>query len=183
MKTALLLIDIQNDYFPGGANPLVGAPEAASNAGALLASCRAEGLPVFHIQHISTRPGASFCLPDTEGANIHASVQPLPGEPVFQKHFPNSFRETPLLDHLHQAGITRLLIAGMMTHMCVESTTRAAADLGFSCVVLHDACATKDLTFLDTTVPAALVHAAALAALNGVFGEVKGVGDVVKREE
>ena len=133
MSKALLLVDIQNDYFPGGAMELVGSPEAGSQAGQLLEVCRRAGLAIIHIQHIATRPGATFFLPGTPGADLHASVAPQPGEPVFQKHFPNSFRETPLLEHLRGRGITELLVAGMMTHMCIDTTTRAAADLGFTC--------------------------------------------------
>lgn len=172
MSLALLLVDIQNDYFPGGAMEVVGADAAATQAAALLAAFRARSLPVVHVQHIATRPGATFFLPDTPGAEIHPVVAPLPGEPVFRKHFPNSFRETPLLEFLRTAGISRLAIAGMMTHMCIDSTTRAAAELGFSCVLCHDACATRALAFNGVGVAAAQVQAAYLAALNGLFAKV-----------
>ena len=72
MKPALIIIDIQNDYFPGGKMELEGSPEASLQAAKLLASFRAKELPLVHIQHVSNRPGASFFLPDTEGVNIHA---------------------------------------------------------------------------------------------------------------
>jgi nicotinamidase-related amidase len=172
MTTALLLIDIQNDYFPGGAMEVVGAGAAATQAARLLAAFRKKALPVIHIQHLAARPGATFFLPDTRGAELHESVRPASDEPVFQKHFPNSFRETPLLEHLRNAGISRLVIAGMMTHMCIDTTTRAAADLGFACSLAHDACATRDLSFNGVAVPAASVQAAYLAALNGLFAKV-----------
>lgn len=172
MTTALLLIDIQNDYFPGGAMEVVGAGAAATQAAELLAAFRQKDLPVIHIQHLAARPGATFFLPGTRGAEIHESVRPASGEPVFQKHFPNSFRETPLLEHLRSAGISRLVIAGMMTHMCIDTTIRAAADLGFSCALAHDACATRALSFNGVAVPAASVQAAYLAALNGLFAKV-----------
>ena len=172
MSLALLLVDIQNDYFPGGAMEVVGATAAATQAAAMLAAFRAQSRPVVHVQHIATRPGATFFLRDTPGAAIHPAVAPLPGEPVFQKHFPNSFRETPLLEHLRTAGISRLAIAGMMTHMCIDSTTRAAAELGFSCVLCHDACATRALSFNGVEVAAEQVQAAYLAALNGLFAKV-----------
>ena len=172
MSIALLLVDIQNDYFPGGAQEVVGAEQAAAAAAALLAGFRDKSLPVIHIQHLATRPGATFFLPDTVGAEIRASVRPLPGEPVFEKHFPNSFRETPLLEHLRAKHISRLLIAGMMTHMCIDTTTRAAADLGFSCMLASDACATRSLTFNGIQVSAENVQAAYLAALNGLFAKV-----------
>ena len=172
MKQALLLIDIQNDYFPGGAMELAGSPEAAAQTAGLLAAFRRRSLPVIHVQHLADRPGATFFLPGTAGAGLHRSVPPLPGEPVFQKHFPNAFRDTPLLRHLREAGITRLVIAGMMTHMCIDTSTRAAADLGFECVLAGDACATRALAFGGTTVPAEQVQAAFLAALDGTFARV-----------
>ena len=178
MNQALLIIDIQNDYFPGGAMELVGSPAAGAQAGKLLRVFRQKSLPVIHIQHVSTRPGATFFLPNTPGVQIHESVAPEAGETVFQKHFPNSFRETPLLEHLRKHQITQLVIAGMMTQMCVDSTTRAAADLGFQCVLAHDACATKAMVFGGKTVPAESVQAAFLASLNGLFAKVQSAEEI-----
>jgi len=173
MNQALLIIDIQNDYFPGGAMELVGSPAAGAKAGMLLQAFRQKQLPLVHIQHVSTRPGATFFLPNTRGVEIHESVAPQAGETVLQKNFPNSFRGTPLLEHLRKLQITQLVVAGMMTQMCVDSTTRAAADLGFQCLLAHDACATKSLSFGGATVPAENVQAAFLAALNGLFAKVQ----------
>jgi nicotinamidase-related amidase len=172
MATALVLIDIQNDYFPGGAMELVGSEAAAQNAALLLASARAHGTPVVHIQHISARPGATFFLPGTPGAEINPAVAPLPGEQVIVKHYPNAFRETELLDYLHGLDVDTLVIAGMMTHMCVDTTVRAAADLGFSCNLASDACATRALAYGGVAVPAEQVQAAYLAGLNGLFANV-----------
>lgn len=169
MKRALLLIDIQNDYFPGGRMELAGSVAAGERAGILLAAFRSRDLPVIHIQHVSVRPGSTFFLPDTEGLEIHASVRPREGEPVFRKHYPNSFRETPLGDHLRRQGIGQLVVAGMMTHLCVDTTVRAAFDLGFACTLAHDACATRALTFGNVTVPAGQVQAAYMASLHGMF--------------
>jgi nicotinamidase-related amidase len=180
MTQALLLVDLQNDYFPGGAMELVGSPEAGLQAGVLLQAFRRARGPVVHIQHLTTRPGAIFFLPGTPGAEIHASVTPHPGEPVFQKHFPNSFRETPLLAHLRGLGVTELVVAGMMTHMCIDSTVRAAFDLGFQCRLAQDACATRDLLRSGATVPAAQVQAAFLAALGGTFAQVLAASDISK---
>ena len=172
MTQALLLIDIQNDYFPGGAMELVGSPLVGVRAGKLLHAFRQKSLPIIHIQHISTRQGATFFLPNTAGAEIHQCVAPKAGETVFQKNYPNSFRETPLLEHLRKLEVTRLVIAGMMTQMCIDTTTRAAADLGFKCVLAHDACATRALSFDGVTVSAENVQTAFLAALNGLFAQV-----------
>jgi nicotinamidase-related amidase len=176
MKTALLLIDLQNDYFPGGKMELAGPLEAAAQAARLLARFRASGWPLVHIQHLSTDPGATFFLPGTEGVKTHATLAPLPGETIIQKHFPNSFRETPLLEHLHGLGIERLVLCGMMTHMCVDAAVRAAADLGFQVLVAADACATRALTYGEVTTPPAQVQAAFLAAF-------KAYGKVMSTEE
>ncbi len=179
MTTALLIIDIQNDYFPGGRMELVGSPAASLEAKALLQAFRARGLPVIHVQHVSTRPGATFFLPDTEGVRIHDSVQPAAGESVVTKHFPNAFRETGLGEALRERGVDTLVIAGMMSHMCIDTSTRAAADAGFACTLAHDACATRDLAFGATTIPAAQVHAAFMAAMNGAFAKVVTAGEAI----
>jgi len=172
MTRALLIIDIQNDYFPGGAMALHEPDAAAAKAAALLAAFRGRKQPVIHMQHISTRPGATFFIPNTRGAEIHETVRPADGEKVFRKNYPNSFRETPLLEHLRRAGISQLVIAGMMTHMCVDTTTRAATDLGFACSLAHDACATKALAFNGIQASAEQVQVAYLAGLNGLFAKV-----------
>lgn len=172
MNPALLIIDIQNDYFPGGAMELVGSPQAGAQAARLLQVFRRKKLPVVHMQHVSTRPGATFFLPGTEGVEINECAAPSRDETVIQKHYPNSFRETPLLEHLRSREVTQLVIAGMMTQMCVDSTTRAAADLGFQCRLAQDACATRSLSFGGAAVAAEDVQTAFLAALNGLFARV-----------
>ena len=169
---ALVLIDIQNDYFPGGKMELCDSESAVENAALLLKAFRKAARPVFHVQHISLSPTATFFLPDTPGMLIHQRVAPLAGETVVEKHFPNSFRDTTLLEHLRAQGITSLALAGMMTHMCVDTTTRAAFDLGFTCHLAHDACATRDLTHKGKTVCAADVQTAYMAALGQVFAQV-----------
>jgi nicotinamidase-related amidase len=179
MSPALVLIDLQNDYFPGGRMELAGADAAVAQAAALLAAFRRRQLPVIHIQHLSTRAGATFFLPGTEGAEIHAAVRPEAGERVIVKHFPNAFRETQLQAALKELGVTQIVFAGMMTHMCVDTTVRAAADLGFQCQLAHDACATRNLQFADRQVAAADVQAAYLAALNGSFASVRPAAELI----
>ncbi len=159
--TALLIIDIQDFYFPGGTVPLVEPEAAAKNAGRVLAAFRAEGKPVVHIRH------------DVElGGAIHASVVPIEGEKVFTKSEVSCFNGTQVLAHLKEIGVERLAIVGMQTHMCLEAATRSAYDLGFECVVIGDACATRDLKHGDRTVPAADVHASTLATLDGTYAKV-----------
>ena len=179
MTKALLIIDIQNDYFLGGKMELEGSEPASLRAGELLAAFRKRKLPVIHVQHISLRPTATFFLPDTDGVKIHDHVTPSAGETLIQKHFPNAFRDTTLREHLQQIGIRELVIAGMMTHMCVDASTRAAADLGFTCSLAHDACATRALAFGDTKVPADHVHSSFLAALSGTYAAVKPAAELV----
>lgn len=167
-KTALLLIDMQNDYFPDGKMELAEAETAARQAAKLLQCWRDRQLPVVHVAHESVRPGAGFFLPGTAGQKIHQLVTPRPEEPVITKNFPNSFLKTPLLELLRALEVHRLVIGGMMTHMCVDATVRAAKDLGFHCTLVHDATATRDLAFAGNTAPAAQVQTAFIAALSAV---------------
>jgi len=182
MSVGLLLIDIQNDYFPGGKMELVGMDFAAQNAANILQLFRHRKLPVFHMKHISTRPNASFFLPGTIGVNIHESVAPLGGEPIIEKQFPNSFRGTPLFDHLTREGIINIVICGAMSHMCIDATTRAAFDFGFSCTVIEDGCATRDLQFKGEIIKADKVHAAFMSALSVPYAKVLGASDFIKEE-
>lgn len=177
MKNALLLIDIQNDYFPGGSCELVGPERAAERARRVLEYFRASGLPIFHVQHVSTRENASFFLPDTAGAQIHPLVFPKEGEPVLVKHAPNAFLHTALERELRAQKAEQLVICGMMSHMCIDSTVRAAADLGFSVLLVEDACTTKDLVWGDDRIPAQTVHRAIMAALSGTFARVGNAQD------
>ena len=176
MKTALLIIDIQKDYFPGGKYPLVNPLEAAKKAYMILQCFRESDNPHVHIQHISLEPDATFFVSGDRGTDIHDSVAHFEGEPIVYKHEPNSFLNTNLLELLKSWEIERLVITGMMTHMCVDATARAASDLGFQVIVAEDACATRDLKYGETTIPADLVHKSFLAAL-------RSYGKVMKSEE
>ena len=172
MTKALVIIDIQNDYFPGGAMELIGSTEAAEVALRVKQSFTKQELPVLTVQHIAKKPNATFFLPGTEGAEIHHSVKPTAGEVVVVKNFPNAFRETTLLSELQALQVKKITIIGMMTHMCIDTTVRAASDLGFEVEVFANACATRDLSFDGRVVTAADVQAAYLAALDGSFATV-----------
>ena len=172
MSTALILVDIQNDYFPGGSMALHEMEPAADNAARLLAAFRDRGAPRYHVQHLSVRPGATFFVPGTPGVEINERVIPADGEPVVQKNFPNAFRDTTLLETLRSDGIQDLVIVGAMSHMCIDGAVRAAKDFGFAVTVIHDACATRDLEFGETVVPAAQVHAAFMSALGFAYAKV-----------
>ena len=171
-KQALIVVDIQNDYFPQGKWPLVGADAAADNAARLIEAFRAAGDSVVHIRHEFTSNDAPFFTPDSEGAKLHPKVLNRADEPVVLKHFVNSFRETGLKSILDEQDIKELVVVGSMSHMCVDGITRAAADFGYKVTVIHDACATLDLEFNGVTVPAAQVHAAFMAALAFAYASV-----------
>jgi nicotinamidase-related amidase len=180
-RTALVIIDIQSFYFEGGKVPLSEPVAASLKAKALLEAFRARGWSVVHVQHLPKE----VADPDLEIADaqyrIHPNVLPLPGETLIGKHHANSFRETTLLAHLREQNVTRLVVAGMQTHMCVEAATRAAADLGFEVTVIHDACATRPLGFGDVEISAPQVHAAALAAMSGSYAEVTSAEEWLSR--
>ena len=147
MNTALLLIDIQKDYFEGGKNELANTEPCIVHAKQALSWFRAKNLPIIYIQHICAQPGATFFLPHSEGIKIHEQITPQTGEKVMIKHFPDSFLNTGLDEHLTSLGIKRLVICGMMSHMCIDTTTRACKDFNIKVTLLNDACATKDLCF------------------------------------
>jgi nicotinamidase-related amidase len=168
----LLVIDVQNFYFPGGQLPLTGPVEAALKVKMLLTAFRARGWPVVHVLHLGKGQEQAHPADGDPQHQAHPSVLPLPGEPVIGKREANAFRDTDLLATLRALGTSRLVIVGMQTHMCVEAATRAASDLGFQVTVVHDACATRPLAFGGVEVPAAQVHAGALAAMAGGYAKV-----------
>ncbi|SEF83449.1 cysteine hydrolase family protein [Marinobacterium lutimaris] len=181
-KTALIIIDMQNDYFAKGKWPLEGIESAAANAARVLADFRERGLPVIHVRHEFTSSEAPFFAPGSEGAKIHESLLPAEGEFQILKHGVNSFKDTELQTLLQREGITNLVIVGAMSHMCIDAVTRAAADLGYANTLVHDACATLALEFNGVKVPAVQVHAAFMAALAFAFGEVISIEELLNME-
>ncbi|MFV5688755.1 cysteine hydrolase family protein [Flavobacterium sp. ZT3R25] len=177
MSKALIIVDIQNDYFENGAMELVGSLKASENAKQILSKFRSEKLPIVHIQHLSVAPGSTFFLPETEGQEIHENVKPLEGEKVIEKYYPNSFRDTGLLEYLKSQNVTELVFVGMMTQMCIDATVRAAKDLEFKCTVIGDACATRDLEVNGKQVKAADVQTAFLAGLSFFYADIKNTAD------
>lgn len=162
IKTALMIVDIQNFYFPGEGPGLVNAESASLNAKEILEIFREKNQLVVHVRHKSDK-----------GFAIHKNVEPLSDEKVITKEEVNSFQNTDLLEYLKTNNISRLVIIGMQTHMCLEAAVRAANDLGFECIVIHDACATRDLKFNDKIVKAEDVHISTLATLaGGGYGKV-----------
>lgn len=161
-NTALIIIDIQNFYFPGGTLPLFEPEKAAHNAQKLLNHFRKNGQPIIHVRHTVS-----------SGAEIHDLVAPIKGEKVISKDKANAFVHTDLLEYLQENKIENLILCGMQTHMCLEAATRAASDYGFNCTVVEDACTTRDLSYGEITVKAKDVHYATLSSLNISYATIK----------
>lgn len=171
-KCALIVIDLQNEYLPTGKLPLSGIEAATANAARVIADARERGMPVIHIRHEFANNEAPLFVPGTSGVEIQPCVAPGHDEPVIVKNYVNSFRETNLKQQLESRGVESVVIIGAMSHMCVDAGVRAAADMGYPVTVLHDACATLDLTFNGVTVPAAHVQAAMMAAFEFGYATV-----------
>ncbi|WP_458047281.1 cysteine hydrolase family protein [Phytobacter sp. AG2a] len=176
-QRGLIVIDLQNEYLPTGKLPLTGIEAAAHNAALAIADARLKDIPVFHIRHEFANNEAPVFIPGSDGVEIQSTVTPAAGEAVIVKNFINSFRETDLKAQLDAKGVEEVVIVGAMSHMCVDACVRAAADMGYPVTVLHDACATLDLTFGGVTVPAAQVHAAMMAAFEFGYGKVQSTAD------
>jgi len=153
-RSALLIIDIQDFYFPGGRSALAEPEKAAGNAARLLDRFRGKNLLVVHVRH------------DSEpGGKINNIVKPLEGEKIVSKSEVNCFKGTGLSEFLKSGEIDTLVICGMQTHMCVEAAVRAGGDLGYKCILIHDACATKDLKYGDRIIKSEDVHYSTLSTL------------------
>jgi nicotinamidase-related amidase len=182
MSTALIIVDIQNDYFPNGKMELSNPDKAAANAAKVLDWFRQNNQDnIFHVQHIASSPELGFFLPNTEGAELHETVLPLEHENIIVKNFPNSFLKTDLESKLRDKGVTKVVVVGMMTHMCIDATVRAAVDLGFETTLIEDACATRDLSYQEKKVPAEQVHYAFVSALNGIYANVISAEDFLQQ--
>jgi len=166
---ALLVIDVQNFYFPGGRSELVEPEKAAEKAAIAISEARQTGNPVIFIQHKSA-----------SGMEINDLVKPMPGEKIFIKEEVNSFLGTGLKEYLDGLPADTLVICGMQTQMCVEAAVRAAHDFGFGVILLHDACATRNLKFGEREVSAADVHASTLATLKS-YGTVLSVSEWIEK--
>ena len=169
-KTALILVDIQNDYFTGGRWPVALMDSVAANAARLLENARSNGHRVIHIRHEARSDTAPFFRKGTVGAETHASVAPIGDEPVVIKHNASSFRDTDLQDRLD--GITDLVICGAMSQMCIDAHARAGADLGYGVTVISDASGAKEQDFDGQHVTAAQEQAAIMAPLAMSYGRV-----------
>ena len=168
--STLIMIDCQNTYTRGPLE-LDGVQAALDQAEALLDRARSAGIPVIHIQH-DAGPGSPYDVRGESGAIVDR-VAPRDGEPTIVKTYPNSFTGTKLDSLLKQGPERPLLLAGFMTHMCVNSTARGAFSLGHAPTVVAGATATRDLPGTDgRVVEAAALQAASLASIADLFGVV-----------
>ncbi|MER0048796.1 cysteine hydrolase family protein [Pectobacterium odoriferum] len=177
MKRGLVVVDLQNEYLPTGKLPLSGIEAAVANASRVITHARNTDIPVFHIRHEADSNDAGIFLKGSDGAQIQSAVAPNGKEPVIVKKYINAFRETDLKKQLDAFNIQDIVVVGAMSHMCIDAVVRAAADMGYPVTVLHDACATLDLTFNGVNVPAAQTHAAMMAAFEFGYATVKSVED------
>ncbi|MBU3015154.1 cysteine hydrolase [Poseidonibacter lekithochrous] len=181
-NTALIIVDLQNDYFPTFQTAkwkLDKTEDATFNALKILKQCREQNIKVIHVHHEFEAPDAPFFQPNTEGAKIHESLKPLNDEIQVLKHNVNSFKDTKLKEILDDSNIKNVIIVGAMSHICIDSITRAASDFGYNCFVAHDACATHDLEFKGVKVDAASVHAAYMYALEFAFAKVQTTDEII----
>lgn len=176
---ALVMIDCQNTYREG-VMQLSGVEAALLEARRLLDRARELGRPVIHIQH-DAGPGTPYDVNAAIG-RIADIVAPQAGETVITKHYPNSFVQTPLDEELKKLGVKQLVLAGFMTHMCVNSTARGAFNLGYSPTVVAAATATRDLPLPDgSSVPAATVQATSIAMMRDLFAAIAPNADALVR--
>ncbi|MBP7371313.1 MAG: cysteine hydrolase [Opitutaceae bacterium] len=171
-NSVLVIVDAQQEYAEGRL-PLPGVHAATAEIARLLLRARAAGTPVIHIVQQARAPGAPLFDPAGAQIEIMPSLKPQDGEPVLIKHLPNSFTGTELAAVLRTTGRKHVIVVGFMTHMCVSTTARATLDQGFSCTLVANGCATRDLPDgMGGTIPAQTVHNVELAALADRFAEV-----------
>ncbi|WP_125721684.1 isochorismatase family protein [Flavobacterium ustbae] len=130
-ETALLLLEIQNDYFFKGKMELHDSYDSAFNAKKALDFFRKKRKKIIHVQHVALNNNASHFIKGSYGAEIFEDVAPKPGEKIIVKNNHNAFNETTLLEYLTDNEINHLIIAGMMSNMNVDATVCTAKDLGF----------------------------------------------------
>ena len=177
-KSALLVIDLQNEYLPTGKLPLFNIEQATANALKVITKARQEGTQVIHVQHVAA-PESPIFEPSSTGIEFQDSVKPHPDETIVIKNNINAFLQTSLKEILDRSEITELVVIGAMSHMCIDAAVRSAADFGYKVKVIHDACATLALEFNGVQVPAAHAHATIMAAFEFACAQVISTEDYV----
>lgn len=178
-KTAALVIDFQNEYFTGKM-PITDGEKALANAKRLIEHADANGIKVYHVQHV-TPAGSPVFAEDSASSDIHPSIRPAANHAVVRKSSVSVFPTTDLDKQLKEAGIDTLIVTGLMTHACVAGAARDAVPLGYSVIVADDASATRDLDMADgRSVSHDSLHRAALASIDDTFGDVLTTETILK---
>ena len=178
-KSALLVIDLQNEYLPTGKLPLVNIEQVAAHAVKIISKARQEGTPIIHVQHVAGE-GSPIFEAHSNGIEFQDAVCPQEDETIIVKHNINAFLDTNLQEVLDKNGVTELIVIGAMSHMCIDAVVRAASDFGYKVSVIHDACATLDLEFNGVKVPASHVHATLMAAFEFAYAKVISTQDYLQ---
>jgi nicotinamidase-related amidase len=185
MQEALIIVDVQNDYFPNGKFPIWKPVETAKQIQVLINKFRNENKEVIHVVHHTTeeqRKQIPFFEPGTWGVEIHDSVKPLPSEKVIIKQYSDSFVGTDLTDYLKSKGIDTTIVVGMLMHNCVNATAYASTDLGFKTYVVDEAVDTVDLKYNDEVIPAEVIKKSFLAGIQFAYAKVKTVAQILDND-
>lgn len=178
-RTALLVIDFQNEYF-GGRMPIPNGKKALDNARRLIERADAESMAVYHVQHV-TPAGSPVFAEDSKTSAFHPDGQPAANHAVLRKSSVSVFPTTDIDQRLKRSGVDTLIITGLMTHACVAGAARDAVPLGYNVIVAEDACATRDLDIGDgETISHDMLHRAALASIDDTFGDVLTTEQILK---
>jgi nicotinamidase-related amidase len=180
MSEALIIVDVQNDYF--GPVPTCSPVETAETCAKLIKKFRDENKEVVFVQHIMKKEQENyfpFLLKGTKGAEIHDIVKPLPTEKIVVKHEVSSFVRTDLKEYLNSKGVKNLIVVGMMIHNCVNATVYSAVDEGFTPIVVKEAVNTMDQPLEGKIVKAEQIKESFLAGIQFVYSKVYNVEDVL----
>lgn len=178
-NSVLIIVDAQNEY-RDGILPLTGFDSAVLEIQKLLTRARAAHIPVIHVVHKGNADAKAFNC-NGRSVAIVDELKPLPEESIIEKRYPSSFTQTELEAKLQSLGKNTLIVTGFMTHMCISSTTREAAERGYLCTIVEDACATRDLPDgRGGSIPAATIQSTALAALRDRFAVIVKSGSEIR---
>jgi nicotinamidase-related amidase len=178
-KSALVVIDFQNEYF-SGQMPIPEGAAALAKTRELITFADSHKIPVYHVQHVAPAGSPVFAI-DGQTVKFHPDMQPRPQDVVLQKSTVSVFASTDLDQQLKNAGIQTLIISGLMTHACVAGAARDAAPLGYNVIVASDASATRAITRANgVSIDKDSLHKAALAEVEDTFGDVLSTAQIVK---
>lgn len=178
-KSALVVIDFQNEYF-SGRMPIPDGAAALAKTRELITFADSHKIPVYHVQHVAPAGSPVFAI-DGQTVKFHPDMQPRPQDVVLHKSTVSVFASTDLDQQLKKAGIQTLIISGLMTHACVAGAARDAAPLGYNVIVASDASATRAITRANgVSIDKDSLHKAALAEVEDTFGDVLSTAQIVK---